>query len=145
MDFLYFNSKTGTMAEFKIKGIDNNTEPSKAIDIFLLSVCNKNPNLKLPEALLKLLSDRELDMFMLCPFDKVFKNALEDMVFVIVDNIAYDKNKNKYNVEYIGKHKTIISIDTLTELEVFEIPTNAIKNNIVDISKISNFYFTEEV
>ncbi len=145
MDFLYYNSKTGTFAEFSIKGIDKKTEPSRAIELFLSSVASDEIELRLPDSLLKLLTDKEIDLFMLSPYEKRFLQALEDMVFVANESVLYDAHSNPYHLEYIGKNSSIVSIDTLDSVEVFSVPSNAIKGNMIDLSEVSHMDFGSDI
>ena len=126
MDFIFFNEKTGTFIEFTMTNIANNTEPLKAIELFLSSIVS-DTNLILPNSLLKLLPDRELDLFLLAPLDSKFLKALERMIFVSVDKTIHDIHEIAFNLDFIGKYDSFISTKGL-QFATFTIPTNTINH-----------------
>jgi peptide subunit release factor 1 (eRF1) len=136
LDFIYNNKETGTFAEFSVEELGDGISANEAIDAFMKIVksFDDTKNVYLPESLLKLLEDEEIDLFMIAAYDKSTYKKIEQMLYVVQnDLIVVDEYKTKYRVEYIGKTKSIISIDMLDNLEIFNVPSAAIKKGTISI------------
>ena len=138
MEFIYNNKKTGTFAEFTVDEIDENISEDEAISIFMkiIKTFDDNKNIKLPIALLTLLEDEELDLFLLAAYSEEYCNTIEKMLFVVkYDDFITDQHSTKYKVDYVGKYKTVISFEMVNGLAIFNIPTEEFKNGAFNSNK----------
>ena len=135
MDFIYHNRKTGTFAEFSMEIGEENSHPVNAIDS-LLNIFLENTELVLPNALLKLLTEDEINLFLMLPYSEEYKAAVEDMLYVSSDGIVYDEHQTPYHIEYIGKNRTIISYETLDNMKVFNVASSAIHNHKISFQNL---------
>ncbi len=135
MDFIYHNRKTGTFAEFSMDIDMQDSNPKSAIDT-LLSIIMEDKELILPDSLMKLLTQDEITLFLMLPYSAEYKAAVEDMLFLSSNEIVYDEHHTPYNVEYIGKTRTIISYETLSDLKVFNISSSAIVDNQISFRNL---------
>ncbi|WP_457750316.1 hypothetical protein [Sulfurimonas sp.] len=144
MDFIYNNKKTGTFAEFSVENIKSDLSVPDAIDALMEIIKNFNDKdgIFLPSALLKLLSDGEIDFFMLAAYNERICEDIEQMLYVVQDNVVVtDEFKTQYRVEYIGKKKSVISFDSLDNLEIFNIPNSTIKDGIISLKECKEEVF----
>ena len=144
MEFIYNNKETGTFAEFSVDSIGDELSPSDAIDSLMqiIKSFDDTKGIYLPSALLKLLTEEELDIFMTAAYSKELCKQLEQMFYAVqYDLVVVDEFKTKYRVEYIGKSKSVISLDTLDNLEIFNIPSSMIKNGTIDIRECKEEVF----
>jgi len=145
MELIYNNKKTGTFAEFTVEGIDENLSESEIIDAFMerIKTFDDTKGIYLPKALLSLLEDREFDFFLLAAHSEEYCNALEQMLFVVKYNeYIIDQHNTKYNVEYVGKYKTVISFEAVDNLAIFNIPTEDLQRGVFNSSKCDKEVFT---
>ena len=135
MEFIYNNKETGSFAEFTIKEVDENLSDEKAIDalIGIIKTFDDKKGIFLPQELLLLIEDEDFDLFLLAAYSKEICNRLEDMFFVVKYNqTIIDQHGMKYNVDYIGKKKAVISFETIEGLAVFNIPAQDLYQGTFD-------------
>lgn len=135
MELIYNNKKTGTFIEFTVEDIDENLSDSDIIDAFMEKVktFDDTEGILLPETLLALLEDKELDLFLLAAYNEQYCNEIEQMLFVVkYDEHIKDQHGVEYRVEYAGKYKTVLSFETIRDLAVFNIPTKGIIEGAFD-------------
>ena len=144
MDFIYNNKKTGTFAEFSVESISNDLTVPDAIDAFMKIVksFDDKEGVFLPPVLLKLLSDNEINFFMLAAYNEQICKDIEQMLYVVQDDmIVTDEFKTQYRVEYTGKEKSVISFDSLNNLEIFNVPNSTIKDGVISLKNCKEEIF----
>ena len=139
MNFIYHNKKTENFIDFEVLEISDDLSPDDAIDAFMKIVkdFNDDSGVMLPMELKKLLSDSEFDLFFLAAYSDEYMKAIEDMIYVVKDDdFVVDQHGVKYNLDYVGKKESIITLDTVTGLAVFTIPNDKMVNNKIDFSSL---------
>ena len=128
MTFVYDNKKTGTFAEFDMN-VDPNLSDVEKINyvIDVISKFDDSLGITLPKELLVLLTDEELDFFLLVAYNEQYKNTIEQMIYLLkYDSSVVDNNGVEYKVEYVGKYKTVLSLESLTTLSLFNVDNSDI-------------------
>jgi hypothetical protein len=144
MELIYNNKETKNFIEFTVDGIDENIPEEKIIDLFMhrIKTFDDNKGIKLPPVLLSLLSDEELDLFLLAAYNKDIYKRIEKMLYVVkYNNTIVDQHGTKYNVDYVGKFKTVISFEMADGLAVFNIPTSELRKSVFSLNTCSQEVF----
>ena len=116
IDFIYENETTGTFIEFSVDDIDESLPEDAIIDKFMerIKLFDDRKGIQLPKPLLALLSDDEMDLFLLAAYNDSYAKAIENMLYVAPkDSFVVDKNGIEYRVEFVEKRKTLISKETI--------------------------------
>lgn len=89
--YIYKNNITGTFAEFELNDVDPNIEANDAIAIFMQRVLDfgKIGANKLPDALLEVLEDAELDLFLLAHINEYYFKKIKEMIYIQKENQYY--------------------------------------------------------
>ena len=89
--YIYKNESTGTYAEFELIDVHLEIEPLEAINIFMQMVreFGKVDAKPLPDALLVLLTDEELDLFLLADIKEEFFKTIQEMIYIQKPNEYY--------------------------------------------------------
>ena len=109
--FLYMNEQTGTFAEFELEGVAPESSPQEAIAIFMQRVkaFGEEGAAPLPQALLKALSNAEIDLFTLSSYREEYIKSIERMLYVQKrDAYYYDKYGFRYIVAGVGVDRAIL-------------------------------------
>jgi len=103
--YIYKNEITGTYAEFELEGVNPDIKPSEAIDIFMRMVREfaKADERTLPDELLELLTDEELDLFLLADIKEEYFKALQEMIYIQKPDEYYqDRYGFSYYIAAVG-------------------------------------------
>ncbi|WP_152184398.1 hypothetical protein [Sulfurimonas indica] len=144
MNFIYDNKTTGNFIEFSCSSIDCSLGEEGAIEAFidLISNTKDTKDIELPQELLKQLSDEELDLFMLIPYSKDFRESVKNMLYVSKDeSFVYDQFGSKYILDYVGVKKSVICLDTVKGLAVFNLPYSLKENSTFSLNDIKEEYY----
>ena len=136
IELIYDNPKTETFAEFTFVDGNASMSESEIIDAFMKKVktFDDTQGITLPQDLLIMLSDEELDLFLLSAYNKEYFQAIEEMIYVVKeDTTVVDKYGMQYSVDYVGKSKSVLTYETITGLSMLRVANDLIEGGVVDL------------
>ena len=135
VELIYDNPKTETFAEFTLMNGDAGMSESEIIDAFMQTVetFDDRQGITLPADLLIMLSDEELDLFLLCAYNEEYFQAIEEMIYVVKeDTTVVDKYGMQYSVDYVGKSRSVLTYESITGLSMLRVANDLIEDGVVD-------------
>ncbi len=138
IELIYDNPKTETFAEFTFMNGDAGMSESEIIDAFMQTVktFDNAQGITLPPDLLVMLSDEELDLFLLSAYNEEYFQAIEEMIYVVKeDTTVVDKYGMQYSVDYVGKSRSVLTYENMSGFSVFRITNDLIEGGVVDFRR----------
>jgi len=139
VELIYDNPKTETFAEFTLMNGDAGMSESEIIDAFMQTVetFDDRQGITLPADILIMLSDEELDLFLLCAYNEEYFQAIEEMIYVVKeDTTVVDKYGLRYSVDYVGKSKSVLTYETISGLSMLHVANDLIEGGVVDFRDV---------
>ncbi len=139
IELIYDNPKTETFAEFTF--IEDNAlmSESEIIDAFMQKVktFDDTQGITLPPDLLIMLSDEELDLFLLSAYNEEYFQRIEEMIYVVKeDTTVVDKYGMQYSVDYVGKNRSVLTYETISGLSALRVANDLIEGGVVDFRDV---------
>ena len=140
MELLYHNEQTDNFIEFDAEEIDESLPEDEIIDIFMERVrkFDDSNGVALPEELLLMLQDKELDLFLYAAYVPEYFDAISNMLYVIRhDKYIPDQHGTLFKVDYIGKKLAVLSYEQIDALNMFSVPAEHLKQGFFNTKNIT--------
>ena len=113
LSYLYINPKTKTVAEFTLDGVEQRMGVDEAIALFIQRLKHfSKVDGALPDALVKLLTLKEIGFFLMAPYDEQMLQTLKEMIYIQrEEQFYYDRYGFEYRVEWVGIKDAVLTYE----------------------------------
>ena len=111
--YLYIDVLTKKRIEFSLEGASDDMSVEEAIEHFFREVDRFGKDAStLPKELTSQLESEDLDLFILAPYSKKYRETLEKKIFIVKeDEHYYDRYGFEYTVEAIGSEYAFLGYE----------------------------------